>query len=681
MRIPSTRPQDAGKGLSIMDKHRETQLSRRAFLKGSAAGALGLAASGLFGGVAVAEAAGTYKPGTYSATAQGMGTVTVTMTFDAEAITDVVVDVSGETEGIGAGLGEQFAKQLLENQGTGIDAVSGATVTSNAVTQAAEACIAQAKGDSVLVATAAEEAPTWRTAPAPIPDSEIAATIETDVAIIGLGHAGLAAYRELAEQGANVVAIEAQPRETWWTIGHDVGHINSQFLKGRGVPEVDPVEFANNWQVQAQGKSNPALVMKFAQNCGSAIDWYLDPVDPALVEMAHVTHWPDNEYTIHQLNNGLRYYAGTAQWWEDSWKGVPGTPNNTEGMEVKNLSWANYDHVEKNYPNATALFGTKGAQLVKDGGKVVGVIAKRADGSYVKVLGAKGVVLAGGGFAANPEMCKDLLPNIDRIFTENEGFMGPMGRDGSTIQMGVWAGGRLEGELSTMNFDSMSLPDGIPGSLWVDGNGQRFQNEGFAGTELNGFISARMKRGPIISIYDSTYDTQILRGFPGHGSFDYGNPDAIAAKLADFAAAKDAGAEGANGFYCAETIEELAGYIGVDPAALTATVERYNAVCESGVDTDFGKDPRFLNPVKEGPFYAHVTTPSLGFALVTTGGFVTTNDQQVLDAAYAPIEGLYATGNNCGLRFGPAYITPIPGVSIGMCITLGRELGKVLAAK
>ena len=73
--------------------------------------------------------------------------------------------------------------------------------------------------------------------------------------------------------------------------------------------------------------------------------------------------------------------------------------------------------------------------------------------------------------------------------------------------------------------------------------------------------------------------------------------------------------------------------------------------------------------------------PSLGFALVTTGGFVTTNDQQVLNDDYQPIEGLYASGNTCGMRFGPEYVTPIPGVSIGMCLTLGRELGKYLAAK
>lgn len=149
---------------------------------------------------------------------------------------------------------------------------------------------------------------------------------------------------------------------------------------------------------------------------------------------------------------------------------------------------------------------------------------------------------------------------------------------------------------------------------------------------------------------------------------------------ANFEAARAAGADGANGFYCAETIEELAKLIGVDPEALAATVARYNEVCASGVDSNFGKDPRFLTPVAESPFYAHVTNPSLGFALVTAGAFVTTNDQQVVDKAYQPIEGLYASGNTCGMRFGPAYVTPIPGVSLGIAVTLGRDLGMHLAS-
>ena len=662
-------------------------ISRRDFLCGAAAGAVvGAAATGLLTGfgsdqaASASAAAGAYKPGTYSATAQGINTVTVTMTVDADKITDVVIDVSGETEGIGAGLGDQFTAQILDRQSAELDSVSGATVTSNAVQQAAQACLAQAKGESVLIPVDDAAASSWRTAPDPIPDSEIAETIETEVAIVGFGYAGLSTLRALGEAGVNAVALESMSRDSWWTVGHDIGHINSKILASKGIPQVDPVEFVNNWMLQTHNKANPALIMKFAQHSGDAVDWYLSPVKQETLDKVRTPYWPETESAIHQLNNGLRYYPGGIQWWEASWNGE-GMANNTPGqLELKDLSRDNLDYIEANCPSVSVRFSTKGVQLVKDGDRVIGVIAQQEDGSYIKILADRGVVLAGGGFGGNQEMLADLLPGVNRMFTGEEGFSAPFGRDGSAIQMGVWAGGRLEPDISSMNFDSAVVPDYIPGPLWVDKNGQRFQNEAFAGPELNGFFMARTKRGNITSIYDSTYPSQIRRGFPGHQAFDYTNAETVAAMEANFETARTAGAAGANGWYCADSIEELAGMIGVDAGVLTETVEHYNELCAAGVDTDFGKDPRFLNPVAEGPFFAHVTTPSLGFALVTTGGFVTTNDQQVLGEDYEPIPGLYATGNTCGMRFGPAYVTPIPGVSIGICLTLGRELGNHLAS-
>ena len=832
------------------------KISRKSFLKlASAAAMSGITAGALAacnaasGSTAASSAAAKYTPGTYTATAKGMSDITMTATFSETAITDIQLDLSGETDSIGQAAKDDLIKQLLEAQNSTIDGVSGATITSDAVKQCMNDCITQAMGGTAVSAPeASEQAASWRTAPEAIPDSEITKTYDVDVAIIGMGYAGLSCYRELAEEGKNVLVLEAMPRESWWTVGHDIGHINSDYLLSHGVPKVDEVEFVNNWMMQTHGKANTALVMKFAKNSGSTVDWWLDKINPDTLAKTRIQFWPDNEYTVHQLNNGMHYYTGTLEWWENYWenpasgeknnntagqlelkdlswdnynyveenfsdnatalfgtKGVqlvmdgakvtgviaqdsdgnylkinakngvvlagggfggnkemmddllpdikrlftkdedffapfgrdgstiqmgvwaggrlegdistmnfdsmavpdylPGPHyytgtlewwenywenpasgeknNNTAGqLELKDLSWDNYNYVEENFSdNATALFGTKGVQLVMDGAKVTGVIAQDSDGNYLKINAKNGVVLAGGGFGGNKEMMDDLLPDIKRLFTKDEDFFAPFGRDGSTIQMGVWAGGRLEGDISTMNFDSMAVPDYLPGPLWVDENGQRFQNEAFAGPEINGFFMARAKRGNITSIYDSTYETQILRGFPGHQAFEYDMPAVVEAMKGNFEAAKAAGAEGANGWYCADTIEQLAEYIGVEPAALSATVEQYNKVCAEGYDSDFAKDPHFLNAVAKAPFYAHVTTPSLGFALVTTGGFVTTNDQQVLNEDYQPIEGLYASGNTCGMRFGPEYITPIPGVSIGMCLTLGRELGKYLAAK
>lgn len=86
-----------------------------------------------------------------------------------------------------------------------------------------------------------------------------------------------------------------------------------------------------------------------------------------------------------------------------------------------------------------------------------------------------------------------------------------------------------------------------------------------------------------------------------------------------------------------------------------------------------------LFPVEEGPFYACKFDPVLGETMVTCGGILTDGEQNAVDANYEPIAGLYVSGNDCGRRFGYEYITPIPGMSLGMAICLGRECGKSVA--
>ena len=133
-------------------------ISRRDFIKGTAAGAVGMVITSA-GLPAFSEEKGIYTPGTYSASAAGFESeVTVKMTFDLNAIIDVAIDVSGETPEVGGAIGETMAKRFLAAQSAEIDAVSGATATSAAVKTAAKACIAQAKGETVRVAAENEEA-------------------------------------------------------------------------------------------------------------------------------------------------------------------------------------------------------------------------------------------------------------------------------------------------------------------------------------------------------------------------------------------------------------------------------------------------------------------------------------------------------------------------------------------
>ncbi len=656
-------------------------ITRKGFLQGSAAGAAGLIALGM-GGAALADedAKSIYTAGTYSAQAKGIGTVSVEITCDADAITDVVVDTSSETEGIGRPLGDQFANQVLSSQQAQIDSVSGATVTSNAVQAALNDCLAQALLDPSTIVVKS-----WRDAPDPVADDQIVAEYDADIVVVGLGHAGTPALRMAAETNPSlrVIGIESQPQDSYFSLGHEIGHINSKFLASRGIDPVDPVEFMNNWQVLTHNKSNPSLVSQFAHNCGDIVDWYLEPVSQEIKDTARIKFWPPTEHTMLEFNTGLKYWFGSIEWWTDSWENDGAIINNGSGLEMKNIEWANHDYIINELPNAEIHYATRGEQLVlDDNGAVVGVIAKNPEGNYVKYH-AQSVILAGGGFGSNLEMCHDLLPEVVDLVDMGEGATVGGGlmfdRDGSGIRMGLWAGARMEaGPIATMGYDTTGGPGSFTG-LWLDENGKRFTNEAFGGGEITGFQMARTKRRKVVNVFDGSVTEMVLYNVPTHGAYDP-SPENIAKLQANLDAAYAAGAEGANGYYGADSLEQLAdylGYEGADKEAFLASVEHYNELCEAGVDSDFGKDPRVLFPVKNGPFYAIKKNPQIGSGLVTVGGLLVDGNQQVLDREFRPIPNLYASGNNSGARFGGgAYMTPISGVSIGMAITLGALAGR-----
>jgi hypothetical protein len=288
-------------------------------------------------------------------------------------------------------------------------------------------------------------------------------------------------------------------------------------------------------------------------------------------------------------------------------------------------------------------------------------------------------------------MCNDLLPDIVDTFDEGERFV-CMGRNGRGIQMGVWAGGRLEPRsLPTMggNFCTpMGVIDSF-GTLWVDIEGRRYCNENFGDPVFAGFPGAQLKRDSVTRVFDANIFNHLQSGPPSHGSF-FINNEVDEKRLRDsMDGARAAGAEGyptAGGtrLYAADSFEELADRLGFEGTArqnFLESIERYNQLCAAGRDDDFGKDPSQLHALVKPPYYgqpARIST-SVGFFLVTVGGLLTDEKQNVLDQRREPIPGLYATGNCCGRRFGLQYSTPIAGVSIGIALTLGREVGRIVA--
>jgi hypothetical protein len=133
----------------------------------------------------------------------------------------------------------------------------------------------------------------------------------------------------------------------------------------------------------------------------------------------------------------------------------------------------------------------------------------------------------------------------------------------------------------------------------------------------------------------------------------------------------------------ANTLDELFGYMGFDDEMKTtvqAEIDRYNTFCENGEDEDFGKDPKLLLPINEGPFFGVFCLPEHPMTgTVTLSGLMVNEDQAVIDKNYNPIVNLYAVGNSSGGKFSNYYVTPLQGLTLGMAMTLGRVLGQELS--
>ncbi|MBQ1493101.1 MAG: FAD-binding protein [Blautia sp.] len=670
-------------------------MTRASFLKSALAGAASVAATGILGQVsAFAEEKGTYTPGTYSATAKGMESdVTVTMTFSADAITDVQIDVSGETPERVEGLAEKMGADILAAQNAEVDAFSAATVSSNAVKEAAAQCIADAKGVELVKVTAqsetgdgAEPYTSWMKAPEEV--TEFEAEYEAEVCVCGHGYAGITSCRELAEQGHSVILLEKVPEDRYQAIGNEFAALNPDILKQRGVPEVDPLEFYQNFMLNTGNYANQDLIMKFALNSGETTNWYLSELTEEDFATMTTAYFPEAEGQLRQVG-ALKFWPSVCSFY--------GECNQTRIQ--------GYNRKVAQEHGAKILFGTSAYYVIMKDGVVEGVVGQTETG-YIKV-NCKAVILATGGFGSNEEMMNYFFKDIKGCFIEKNGdaLSAMMDHDGAGIRMGYWAGGHLETwGIPGMNMKhyspSASVQATMPQALWLDHKGRRFCNEFYGTIEHRGRASLFMNRDAFYVVFDKNFPEYRCHLVPQHGAWSplNGNLESFQKEL-DTAYQKYLGTYvepeeeeepvQAGPFRMAppdyavgETIEELADNLGLEGEVrenFIASVARYNEMCDAGKDMDYGRDSAVLFPVKEAPFYAVKTTPTIGSTMVTMGGLLTDGEQNVLDQNMDPIPGLYASGNTCGRRFGNEYFTPIPGISLAMAIVLGRECGRSVA--
>lgn len=523
----------------------------------------------------------------------------------------------------------------------------------------------------------------WMEAPEAIPEDMIVKTAKADIVIIGAGHAGTCAARSAAEAGAKVLVIEQQQEERQWILGiGELGYMNSKWQKKHGVPEVNVDEFVNDWQLRTNNRSNYRLIREYAENCGDTFDWFIEPLTEEEKESIHPMMTPQSPNSP-KSQNYIRAWTGT--------------PN--LGMKLMMRAVKLNQQIAKKY-GAEFYFGTRAEQLTKENGRVTGVIGKLSDGTYCRFSASKGVILAAGDYSKNEEMCKDLLAETADLVDEGD-FTGH-GWDGSGIRMGIWAGGRLEprsqaaagGNYSFPGFDTI----GSTATLRLNTHGKRYSNEGFGNHVLAAIPGARQPNGMLWSIFDSNVLEETTYQAPCNASFDYTDSKRVEKlrklmekahdKKGEKIMSRDAAGD-LRPFYCADTIEELAEAIfntDEDRSNMIAAVKRYNEVCDRGEDPDFGKESFLLHPIRKAPFFAsgqyknsHAPFGQSMKILVTVSGLLTDEHQNVLDQNFEPLPGLFATGNCCGGRFGLHYSTSIPGQSISMAQTLGRNVGRYLA--
>ena len=534
----------------------------------------------------------------------------------------------------------------------------------------------------------------WKDKPDPIPENLITDAGKFDVVVVGAGTAGLLCARIASMNGASVAVIEDQTEEKFTHFGGEVGTVNSQYALKHGAPLIDEEDFIREYARRHLIRHNPKRTSYFARNSGRILDWVIKDLSPDwMAENAHVMSCPPKPNVLLEVS-GWKFYYGTTIF-----------RKMTDAISTWRWCEVLKTHQVKSLADGAKWFFGHHAEIcdVDSTGGVTGVVAKRADGKYFRFNTNKGVALCAGDFAGDKEMIIDIL---DQLRHEAEAMgdlnlvqtasMKTYPRDGSSIKLGIWAGGHIEiGPHSTMG-------SGEPGCgawhLQLDSNGERFCDEA-SGTTMSVPLG-----GVVVTLMDANCAKVIEMMPPRHGAADTAHTINWPARLKQIAdlkpgppakTRKPSGEMSLTGgpTYCANTIEELLDYIGCyegeTKKKALAEIARYNEVCKKGVDEAFGKDPNVLKvtALKDPPFYASVRLNDrkggmgrgVSPGLCATTGLDTDGDGRVLNSEFRPIKNLYAAGNNAGNRYITVYQSPIAGISLGQAMTEGYKLGEMLA--
>ena len=680
------------------------KISRKGFLKVAAAAAMsGVTASALAAcnaGSSSSTAASTgeaiYTPGTYTGTATGIGEVKVTMTFSETAITDVVIDVSNETESIGGVAAPTLKDALMAAQSTEIDNISGATITTNAVKKAAASCIEQAMGVHTAggdtAASSSDE--DWLGTEPEIDESKVAKTVDVDVAVVGCGIAGVAACRSVAEEGGLVAAFEKADGPQCRSGEYAVINGKVQAKWGRDTWTREQIDdIIDSHMVESTYRCKRSIMSKWAHNIGDAFDWWVE-ANPDLY-YAETTRSAIPDESADNFIIPIFYPLPEHYDWKQ--ERFPCYPTSVEFKPDQHVTVEANMQKAIDTGNVQTFYGCFVEKLIMDNGRCVGLYARdAATGEYIKCNASKGVILSTGDYSQNTKMLKHFCPevienNIQCLFT-NVDVEGNFTNQGDGIQLGMWAGAQVQQSHAPMIHHMGGGADlagvgvmGNAGFLNLDLNGKRFMNEDLPGQQLENQIELQKNRESW-QIFDSNWPEQLPYMPAAHGGAcyyedyasedegpknnttyrNYKSPYQLEAAVADGRAVK------------ADTLEELVAKIYPDDTAAQQTaldsIQRYNELAKAGYDEDFHKPASRMWAVENGPFYADKFTTAL--LLVCIGGLESDEDCHTFDADRNVIPGLYVAGNIQGNRFATEYPIGLKGVSHSMAMYYGYVAGK-----
>ena len=494
----------------------------------------------------------------------------------------------------------------------------------------------------------------WQVVPEPVAEADIADTHECDVLVLGAGIAGCAAACHAAELGDQVIVLEKTDQVQ--SRGGHFAAADSKTMREAGI-SIDKEEIAREWIKRCSGRCKEEIVWLYLNRSGEAFDW--------LIEKAEKNGFVPVMYDGNAKGDLYYEYPGTHMF--------GGSADDQNGLTAPvYLFWKGAEAA-----GAEFVYNTAAEQLVTDeSGAVIGAVAKGEDGTYHKYLASKGVVLATGDMAGDPEMLECYAPIGLRC---NNCLYTPYGANtGDGHKMGMWVGGQMELSSIPTSLHLTAYTWQGYGFLHVNAQGKRFMNE-------NNWVQAKSikilqqpgEKGYAWSIFDSNWLYQLPMSFPfGGGQFWDGmgrvvgqawDPESEQAMLENNMAIGNA--------FQADTLEELAELIGVDAEAFLATVARYNELAQGGKDLDYGKEPQLMNTILEPPFYATKFGPGL---MGTNGGLVVDDHLRVLDREQNPIVGLYAIGNTAGGRYGNDYPIIMNGTTHGTALTMGYLVGEFI---